>query len=243
MLFRMKKVIWITLLSVAAVLALIAVIASCMILFRGEQLLTVSGSGSVLVEPDISYVRLGVEVLRSTAQRAQSANASIMQDVIAAIEKQGVKKEDIGTSDLNIWQELRYEADRQPRPAGWRCSDQLTIKIEDMSRISKVIDSAVNAGATNVQGISFERKKDSTAAKKQALQKAMNEAQAKAEAIAQAAGLRIVAIKNISENGMNAPYPVRNDAAFKMMNGAAQTPINPMTLEMNASVSVVYQVE
>ena len=238
----MKKAILISLLSFFAICAIIALIAGGFALFRGEQILNVSGSGDVMVEPDTAYVSLSVDVMRRTAQKAQAADASIMQDVLASIEKLGIAKSDIQTASFNIWPEIRYENNQAPKTVGWRCSNSLTVTVSDLSKTSRVIDAGINAGATNVQGITFDRK-DITAYKKQALDKAVKDARAKAEAIVKAAGLRIVGVKSISENGYFAPSPMQNDNSFKIMSVGAETPVSPRSLEIKAAVSVVYQVE
>ena len=116
----MKKAILISLLSFFAICAIIALIAGGFALFRGEQILNVSGSGDVMVEPDTAYVSLSVDVMRRTAQKAQAADASIMQDVLASIEKLGIAKSDIQTASFNIWPEIRYENNQAPKTVGWR---------------------------------------------------------------------------------------------------------------------------
>ena len=205
-----------------------------------EQTLSVVGTGLVQVEPDTALLRLGVEVLKDTAQLAQSANAEIMQKIISALLKQGIPKEKIQTTGFNIWQEVKYEPNKPPAVVGYRCGNQVLITIEDLNKISRIIDAGVAAGANQVQGIQFSRK-DDTPFKKQALEKAVAEAKEKASSIALAAGLKLKGIKSIIESG--AVSPLVSDAVRPMAMAATKTPISPGLLEIRGNVTIIYRVE
>jgi uncharacterized protein len=207
---------------------------------KGNATITVSGTGSVSAQPDITYVRLGVEVVRKSAQRAQSVNASIMRDVISSIEDLGIKRANIETSNFTIWPEVKYDNSKAVY-SGYRSSNQLTISVTDMRKVSKVIDAGINAGATNVSGITFDIKDDASY-KAEAYKKAVEDANAKADSIAKSAGMKILGIKSITENGYYAPAPT-DSGNFKMMAASGETPINSQSLEIKASVTVVYEVQ
>jgi hypothetical protein len=212
-------------------------------LLKEDQTLSVTGNGSVQVEPDVANVRLGVEVSRKTAQEAQAGNAEIMQKVSAAIIKLGIPKEKIQTSGYNIWPEIKYETNQPPKTASYRCSNQINITVEDMAKLPNIIDAGINAGANNVQGIQFSRK-DDLDSKKAALDKAVREASAKAQAVALASGLKIKKIQNIVEGGASVfPRPMENFAFKTMAAGGAETPVAPGLIEVRGSVTITYLVE
>jgi len=208
---------------------------------KEDQTISVTGTGMVQAEPDTATVRLGVEVSRKTAQEAQSGNAEIMQKVMGAVEKAGLTKENIQTSGYNIYPEMKYETNQPPRIVGYRCSNQVNITIEDLKRISKVIDEGIAAGANQVQSIQFSRK-DDLEYKKRALDQAVKEAAAKAQAIAAAAGLKIKGIVNIIESGASAP-PSQPMEFLSMKSAGAETPVSPGLLEIRGSVTVIYKIE
>lgn len=237
----MKKIITAVLIIVIAAIAATSIITLLVVMQKSTMSVTVSGEGKVTVKPDTAYVRLGVEVLRKTAQRAQTSNAYYMQQVVSAIQKQGIDKEAIQTSNFNIWPEIKYGSDQSARTVGYRCSNQITVTLDDISKVSKVIDAAIGAGSTTIQGVSFTRK-DVLQAKKDALDKAMKEAQAKADSISASSGEKIVGIKNVFENGANIPGPMANDMAFRVM-GAASTPISPSDIDVSANIIVTYELE
>jgi hypothetical protein len=203
----------------------------------------VSGNGIVYVEPDSANVRLGVEVVRTSAQAAQNDNAKLMQKVIAAITSLGIEKDKIQTAGFNIWPEIKYETNQSPKTVGYRCSNQINITLNDLKKTSAVIDNGLNAGANNIQGIQFSRK-DVTEAKKLALEKAVKEAADKAHAIAAAAGMKIINIKNISEGNTSLQPIQANDMGLKAMAVSGnETPIASGLIAVQGSVTISYSAE
>ncbi|MFA4844462.1 MAG: SIMPL domain-containing protein [Candidatus Margulisiibacteriota bacterium] len=210
-------------------------------LLRADKVLVVTGTGQVQTTPDTAIVRLGVEVSRKLAQEAQSDNAAVMQKIAAAIAKLGIPAEKVQTSGYNIWAETKYEQNQPPRTVGYRCANQVNVVIEDLAKISRVIDFGINAGANNVQGISFFRK-DDAAAKRLALEGAVKDAAAKALAIAQAANLKLRGIKSIIESGA-AVLPPSNQVVRAMSVAGENTPVSPGLVEVRGNVSVTYDVD
>lgn len=209
-----------------------------------ERTIVVNGNGSVRVEPDSANVQLGVEYTGKTAQLAQSENAKIMKLVMDAVEKAGIKKNKIMTSNFNIWPEQKYEQNQPPKTIGYRCSNQVNISIEDLALISKVIDAGIAAGSNNVAGLQFARKDDQEF-KKLALSKAVQEAASKAQAIATAAGLKIKGIDTIVEGGSAVIQPFGNQmkAMAAVNDGGSETPVSPGLIDIRGSVSITYLVE
>jgi len=208
----------------------------------GEQTINVAGNGVVQIEPDTATVKLGVEVTRKTAEDAQKDNANIMRNVAAAISNLGVPKDKIQTAGFYIWPETKYEQNQPAKTVGYRCSNQLSIIVEDLAKVSKVIDSGIGAGANNVQGLQFLRKDDAEA-KRVALDKAVKDAAEKARAIATAAGVKIKGIKSITESGAVTPLPLMDNAVRAMAVGGAETPVSPGLLEVRGSVTISYSFE
>lgn len=237
----MKKAI----LALILTASLFVVTCSNAALLKDDRTLTVTGQGIVAVKPDTARLNLGVEVIRKTAQDAQSENAGIMQKVVEAALNLGIPKDKIQTSSLNIWPENKYEPNQPPKIVGYRCSNQVNIIIEDISRVSKVLDAGISAGATGVNGINFSIK-DDLEAKKNALDKAVKEAEAKAKAIAAAAGQKIKSINSIIESGAVIIPPSNQDLSTKAMalgGGGNETPVSAGLVEVRGNVSISYIIE
>jgi uncharacterized protein len=203
--------------------------------------LVVSGAGSVSAKPDSATVRLGVEVLKKTALEAQSANATLMDSVIASIKKLGISKENIQTSSYNLSPEYSYEQGKTRTLIGYHSSNQLNILLEDIALIPKVIDSSVASGATTVQGISFDIINDKEL-KKAAMEKAVMNAKEKADILAKAAGIKIKGIQMISEGGAYV-VPQYDNGLMRASFEGSPTPIMAGNMEIKASVSITYLIE
>ena len=165
-----------------------------------ETKITVSGTGEVRVSADTAVISLGVNARDKDVLKAQQN----VNETIAAIRKaligQGGKEEDINTEFINIYAIYDYQNDQEQLSA-YNASSTLAIKVTDMEKVGTLIDAAFAAGANTLNGISFSAS-DTEEAKAEALQKAVEDTQKKAEILAQASGLKISGIETISEQGV-----------------------------------------
>jgi|SRR5579884_38954 len=189
--------------------------------------ISVVGHGTVQVAPDMATVTLGVETKGDDAATALSNNATRMNAVIAAAEAQGVTADHIQTSDLSLYYDDQHET--------YVASHQITVTIDAIGNVGQVIDAAVGAGANNSWGVSFGLK-DESAARVQALQAAVGNAQKRAQAIATALGVSISGVGSAAEASYTVTPPVEAPAAGV----ASSTPVEPGQLTVTADVNVVY---
>ena len=205
-----------------------------------EHTITVSGDGRVLVKPDVADVQLGVTVRREHAKDSEQDAAAQMAKVVAALKAEGVADEDIQTATLSLQPTYDYSNNSTPVITGYETDNIVSVTIRDISTVGETVDAAVDAGATAVNGITF-RVDDPTKAEAQARQAAMKDAKAKADAMAQAAGVSITGVASISEVSAPMPQPI----AYDMAAGAAApervtTPVQPGNVEMDVTVTVSY---
>ena len=201
---------------------------------------SVVGDGRVSVQPDTVFTGFGVESASANLAEAQNDAFTRMQSVIDAIVAQGVAREDIKTRSINISTE--YDQQDRTRIRAYRVSSSVQVQIRNVSTTSQVIDAAVAAGANRVDGISF-AVADQTPFKDQARALAMTNARQKADQLASLAGMRIVAVKAISESDATST-PVRSERAVSAAPAAAApAPVEPGEQEVRTQVSVVYIIE
>jgi uncharacterized protein YggE len=205
--------------------------------------INVSGVGRVRITPDVADVQLGVTVQGETAQEASNEAARIMEAVIAAIIAAGIPEEDIQTTQLNLYPVYDYN-DNPPEIEAWEANNLVTVTVRDVEAVGQVVGAATDAGATNVQGISF-RVDDPAEAEAQARSAAVADARAKAEQLAADAGVAIVGVRSITESSSNAPQPIMFDramAAGEAMDTAAP-PVLPGQTEISVSVTMQFEIE
>lgn len=201
-----------------------------------EHSISVTGTGSIFVRPDMADVSLGVQSIRSTLGAARDDAARQMNAVLDALHALGIADADIETAYLDISPTYDYNGQTQ-RITGYQVTNQLTVHVKNLDQLAAVVDDSVNAGATTVNGIAF-KISDQTAAENQARTAAVHDARARADALAAAAGVTITGVASISETSFTPPIwygtPAARDAA------GVPTPIIPGMSEVQISVSVTY---
>jgi uncharacterized protein YggE len=192
---------------------------------------TVAGEGIVLAVPDRAEISAGVETRAQTAKAALQANGAAMQGVLRALRAGG------GTDVTTQTVSLSTSFDDQGTPNGFVASNIASATVA-FSKAGALIDAAVAAGANTIYGPSASRS-DADALYRQALAKAVDDANQRASTLAKAAGRELGRITAISESGMT-PGPV-----FAKAEPArdASTPVESGPQETTASVSVTYALE
>ena len=206
-----------------------------------EHTISVSGTGRVVISPDIADLRLGVSITAKTVKDARSANAKSMTAVIAGLKKLGIADKDIQTTILSLQPVYDYSSNSStPRLTGYNLSNAIAVTIRDLDKVGDAIDGALAAGATTMDGVTF-RVENQAAAEQQARQAAMAEAKAKAQTLATSAGVSLGTVASISETIAPIPYPVYYGAmAGAALSRDVATPVQPGTNEVSVTVAVVY---
>ncbi|MFZ0132780.1 MAG: SIMPL domain-containing protein [Desulfobacterales bacterium] len=208
--------------------------------------LTVLGHGDISVAPDRAVLRLGAVAQAAKAAEAQDQVNRIVHDSIKKIKLLGVEDKNIATVDLSIYPVYENQPpehrDQASPPAvrGYRAGNIIEVQIEKLDRLGDVIDAGLAAGANRIEGLTFGLKDDANS-RKQALQLAVAEAEAKADAIARAMGVDIIGIKQISEGGVTLVRPQMDSGAVFSARAAA-TPVQAGQVRIEASVTVSYYI-
>jgi hypothetical protein len=204
----------------------------------------VTGSGTATSVPDTVTFQLGVTTLRANAAEALHVNNLRMHALEKALQAQGVKKKDLQTSGLSIYQTTNQNG----TPTGFSVSDTLQVVMHNFQRAGGAIDAAVTAVGNGVSfnGVSFSQSNQSTALT-QARANAIDAAHRAASTLARAAHLTLGApIKIVDQENQSppTPYPLGFATATgsAAMKSAFSTPLSPGTMTVSVQVSVTYQV-
>lgn len=202
--------------------------------------IVVSGTGRVSVEPDVADLRLGVAVARATVDAARGVAAETMAAILAAVADAGVERRDVRTALLSVQPRYEYRENQPPTLAGYDLANVVEVTVRDLARLGDVVDGTLAAGATSLDQLSF-RVADPEPAEREARLRAMAVARARADVLAEAAGLRIVGVSDIVEGGAP-PMPLPHMKAERMMLAAdAATPVEAGSMEISVSVTVSYR--
>ena len=199
--------------------------------------ITVSANGSVTLVPDIARVGVGVTVVKPKVKAAREAAGTAMNAIIAAIKALGIDEKDIKTTSIDL--SPQYNNSSTPKIVGYRMSEQLQITVRDLDKAGDVVDTATANGATDVNGLWFEVS-DPAKAMDEARAAAIIQARTSAQAMAAAAGVALGAVVSISESSVAVPGPYYYGDTFR---AAAPTPVQPGTQDVQASVTVVFEID
>jgi hypothetical protein len=161
--------------------------------------ISVDADGKVMATPDQAGLILEVETQAATAVAAGQENAKLADAVLKAV-KPGLGPEDkLRTLGYRLTPVHSYDKDKSSPPEikGYRAINRFEIKIMDVARLGTVIDTALKSGATKVDGPYWSHSR-SEELQRQAAVNALERARRLAEALAQAAGLKIKSVDKIS---------------------------------------------
>lgn len=199
-----------------------------------QAAVTVSGTATIDVVPDVARLILDIQTTGSTASQAESLNAQTTASVRNRVLASGIAGSDIKTLSVQVWPQYDYRTSPQVL-TGFLATQTLQVTIHDLRRIGAVIDAGVAGGATGVGGITYDVS-DHTAATEQALALAVKDAQGKARAMADAAGIRLGSVVSMTDIESN-PYPFPVFAAAAPSAGAP-TQVSPPNVQLRVSVTV-----
>lgn len=205
--------------------------------------LWVTGEGKAYGIPDVAILRLGVEVQEKSVAEAQRGAAEAMDKIVKALKAKSVADKDIQTQQFNIQIVKRWiEKENREEIVGYRVTNMVVAKIRKVNEAGSVIDVVAVAGgnATRMDSINFSVD-DPTPYHKEARDKAVANAIAKAKQIAGAAGIKLGKPIYITES-VSYSSPARN---FMKAEAAAPapTPISPGELEFQINVQMVYTMD
>ncbi|MEW6142949.1 MAG: SIMPL domain-containing protein [Chloroflexota bacterium] len=214
----------------------------------GQQTgLWVTGEGKVSAVPDVAIINLGIEAQAKTVAEAQNQATGAMNRVMKALTGNGVAEKDIQTQRFSITQVTRWNKDlNRDEVIGYRVTNMVTAKVRNLDKAGVVIDEVAVAGGdlTRIQNIGFTID-DPSKYYKEARDKAMADALARAKQIADGADIRLGKPTYISEGQLYVPQPRFVNYELKSAAGApapAPTPISAGETEIRLTVQVVYEI-
>jgi len=204
---------------------------------RMLRTLSVSGRGVETIAATIARVNLGVEFQGKNANEVQQEVASRSNAVVNLLRAQNV--ENLQTRGIRLEPVYSYTNDRQEL-IGYRGTNTLSFQVAP-DRAGQIVDGAVQAGATRIEGINFTATDAAIdQAQQQALRLATQDAQKQADTVLSSLNLTRREIVNIQVNGASPPPPILVRAASESFAsfGGAPTPVIPGEQRVEASVTL-----
>src|SRR3989338_3820607 len=213
------------------------------IITGGEQqnAISVSGNAKLEVEPDQAEVYVMIETSNEKADIAKNENARLSDNVVKALKSEGINDEDIETTSFYLSPRYKWDNDNQEQVLiGYTATNTLKVTTKDVDNAGKVIDTAVDNGANNIQNVNFglsnEMQKEVFG---EALISASRVARDKAESLANSLGVNLGNVVSVQESNFNfISYDYAPRADMMEIAKSVPTQIEPGKVEVNAFVSV-----
>ena len=195
---------------------------------RPAPRVVVTGEGEMAVVPDMAIVSLAVMREAETAREALDDNNEAMAAVITAMKEAGIEDRDLQTAGLQINPRYVYpqnngDSEQQPRIVAYQVSNTLTVRVRDIEKVGEVIDRSVTLGVNQGGNISFTND-DPAQATTEARKSAVEDAVARARTLAEAAGVELGSIIELSEQAFAAPPVPLAGRAYRMEAAADSVP-------------------
>jgi uncharacterized protein YggE len=206
--------------------------------------ISVDADGKVMATPDLARLTLEVETQAATAAAAGQENAKQANALLAAVKPVLGPEDKLRTLGYRLLPVNSYkDKSSPPEIKGYRAVNQLEVKVLDVARLGTVIDTAMKTGATRVNGPYWSHSRLEEL-QRQAAVNALERARRLAEALAQAAGLKIKSVDKIS-TGVRIISPRGAGEAYLMAKAASPTSPTPIEVgeeEITAHLQAVFLV-
>jgi uncharacterized protein YggE len=195
-----------------------------------------SGDAIVSKKPDLALISAAVDSKQGTASAAQQDLASKAAGLIARAKALGIADKDINTSGYSVGPSY---APNTNTIDGYRAFEQLLLKWHNVDTVGKALDALVQEGGATQISVGFTLA-DPKAAQAEARSLAIADARSRAQAMANAAGVKlgkVLRVIDLSTSGYpSASYDIRGGAA-------AQTQIPVGQLDVQVSVEVDFAID
>ena len=215
-----------------------------------EKVISVTGTATTSVDPDLLVIQFGVETQEKTARQALESNSNLMNSVISAITSVGISEDDLSTSRLNIQPIYDSYQDKETgrytqELIGYRVSNIVMVETKQLDSAADIIDGGVSAGANRVDSVYFtlspQKQLD---VKDNLISQAVKNAESKANKALGPLDHKIIGVKavSLSEFGIPYPTPVYARAGFDMAEAsvAAQTPVFSSDQDVSTTANVIF---
>lgn len=228
-------------------LTLMIMLMMCATAFAEElrpPIITVSGEGMVEAAPDRATISVGVITRDKNPSEVQNSNAKAASSVINSIVALGIDRKNISTGNYSFNPIYRHTDNGKRILEGYEATNSVTIIVDDLKLVGKIIDAALNHGANRVDSLNFGLR-DKNFHQDEALRLAVLDAKRKAEIVARTLGKSIVSVRSVSINSNHVSAPRNYKMAAAMTEDAAvgfETPIESGTLQCVANVHVEFEI-
>lgn len=208
-----------------------------------ERTINVEGIGIGATKPDMAELRVTAVANEKTAAVAMNKVSEKARAILKTLEASGVAAQDIQTGSIMLnplYPRQKDTTDKAPEVIGYRASIDNRVRVRQLDSLGKVLDGLSKVGTDRLDSIRFfvsDPVVMHTAARKMAVREAMD----KAKELAQAAGVELGEIINITDVGQSRPVPQQRMMAFA--SAEKGVPVMPGLVSVQVRVNMVFAIK
>jgi len=222
------------------------ILSGCSLLQSEDRTLTVTGSGSTRISPDVVSVTLGIQTRNDDVAQAVTQNNVLAGRIMEAARTIGVENADMRTVYFSVSSQPKYDEFGSPTgDVSFFVDNSLQVTLRDVTKLPDLLQGSINAGANSIYGVNFSVA-NTKPAEDEARLKALADAQARAGELAGAAAVTLGTIQTVTTNaysGFAQSYYPGYGLGGGGGDGAQAVPTQPGSLEVTVQVTVVYNVK
>ncbi|MEK7079990.1 MAG: SIMPL domain-containing protein [Patescibacteria group bacterium] len=257
--FMGNRAMRVSLIAVAVMLTLFLLVTTWNAAFGRKandpyNTITVSGTGTSAMVPDIAKIQFTVTESAATVADAQKAATDKTDAAIKGMKDQGIDDKDVKTVYYNVAPKYEYMnpcrpgmmcpavVSGNPKIVGYEVSQSIEVKVRDTAKAGDVLQTLGTLGVQNISGPNFTVDDDADV-KSKAREEAIAQAREKAKVLAKQLGVHLGKVVNFSEGGDMYPMYEGFKGGVAMDAAVSAAPSLPTgENETNVTVQITYEI-
>ena len=224
------------------VLPCAAVLFTTSVLAEDPRTVTVTGTATASVAPDMAHINMAVTRQSPAPASAQQEVAKVTERTLALLGKLGIERKHINTTGASIRPDNRWNPDtKQQELIGYTATRSIQVELQDLEKLGELLEGAVETGVNQLQPPVL----DSTQRRevhRDSLAKAADNARANASSLAQALDAKLGRVLQINAADYSPPpRPMLRMQADAAMAESAGQSYNAGDIRFDSSVNVVFE--
>lgn len=204
--------------------------------------ISLSGHGEVKSVPDLAFVTAGVVSQGATAAEALAANTQAMNALFAALKDAGIAERDVQTSNFSVQPRYDYSNNQAPKLVGYDVSNNVTVTLRKIADLGPLLDRLVQSGSNQINGVTFQVSEPDQAMD-EARKLAAADAARKAKVYAQAMGVELGPVMQVSEGATSQPQVPMVRGMVMKADAAAPVPVAAGEQTLAVDVNVTWEIK
>jgi hypothetical protein len=205
--------------------------------------ITVTGFGKARANPDRASLNVGVIVVEEDITRAVEESNEIIARITDAVMGLGVEEADVQTTNFSIWGEEQWNRETGLRMEErlYRVESTIQINVNDTEKIGRILEASIASGANNIYGLNFGIQDPSSLAA-DARVRALDDAQQRAEYIAQELGVNLGEVQRAVDISGASMVPFFESTGYDMGGGGGAPPISEGSMTVSVSMEITFEI-